>query len=514
MGGVRRILILALAISWGLTLGLSDDARGKEKVLVIGDPSPINMLDAALANSSQEILLIRNIYQGLLRYKFSSTEIVGDLAKSWTVSKDGLVYTFLLRENVLFHKGFGKVTAQDVKFSFDRIIDPESRSRYRGEWKEEVKEVKVIDDHKIEFHLIRPSHVFSHRCVGPRPLGIVSKKAVEKYGKDFTRNPVGSGPFVFQSLSREQVVLTAHREYWEGPPGIDKVIYKVILDPDTLNLATEKGDVDLMWISPRDKDVLNRFQAAGLKIAVIERGLWHQLILNPRLKPFADVRVRKAIAHAIDREAINQHLMNGTAEKLNSLIPKGYFGHTEKGLPHYEYDPRKAKELLAEAGYRNGFDVTMDTYQSPNYLPLTVAIQGQLDRVGIKVKVATMDQAAWLKKVSSGSTEMSLLLTSRTPDADVPLTQFYHSSGFSPGLNVARYDKLDKEINEARGEVDSNKRLKIYQAIQKKLMEDLPAIPLFMMPFPSPHRADLRGFPEQDPVYGFDFYRLYYEEKK
>jgi peptide/nickel transport system substrate-binding protein len=511
--GIVRMLILMI-ILFGLWISPMSWAKEPEGVVNVGTYSPINAIDPAFAILAHETLFTRNIFQGLVRYKFNSLEIEGDLAKSWAMSKDGMVYTFKLRDNILWHKGFGKVTAQDVKFSYDRILDPQTRSRFAGEWKQEVKELKVIDDLTVEFHLVRSSAVFLHMCVRPRPLGIVCKKAVEKYGKDFGRNPIGSGPYVFQSMSREQIVITANREYWEGPPRIDKFIYRVIPDVDTLNLAMEKGEVDLMWDAPRDKSVYDRFRAAGVRLKKVEKGTWNFLLVNPKCKPLADVRVRRAIAQAIDKDTISEHVLAGTAEKLGSLVPKGYFGHTEEGIPKYEYNPQKAKELLAEAGYGNGFEVTLDTFQSPSYLPIAMAIQGQLKKVGIEVKLAVTDQVTWLKKVSSATTEMSLYLPIRAPDADFPLTSFHHSAGNPPGSNLFQYNKLDKAIDEARGEMDSNKRLKMYHEIQKKLMEDLPAIPLFMFLYIFEHRADLTGLPDKDPVWGLDFYHLYYEKKK
>jgi len=510
----RRILVTGLAIILGALMMVNAEGIAKEKVLVIGDYSPVTTLDPAASLISQNIMMARNLFQGLLRYKFNSTELEGDLAKSWTVSKDGMVYTFKLRDNINFHKGFGKVNAHDVKFSFERVMDPETRSPMRSELVS-VKEMKVIDEFTVEISLKERDAVFLQKCARPRPLAIVSKKAVEKHGKDFARNPIGSGPFVFQSMSREQIVLTANQGYWEGPPKVDKVIYKTIPDMDTLIMVMEKGEIHTTQILPREKVILDRLKAAGCKVEPLNRGAWHHLKLNPDFKPFADVRVRRAIAHAIDRDEIIQHVLSGTAEKLNTLVPKGYFGHTEEGLRRYAYDPKKAKELLAEAGYPNGFEVTHDTFTSPSYLPVATAIQGQLEKVGIKLNLVVTDQPTWMKKVTSATTQMTLYLPVRVPDADIPLTNFFHSAGFPPGANVMRYNKLDREIDEARRELDPTKRKEMYHAIQKRLMEDLPAIPLFMMQYPTPYRSSvIGGMPEMDPVWGFDFYPIHFVEKK
>jgi len=508
----KGILLVVLVAFWGSFLSQSVEVGAKEKVLVIADFSPVPSLDPITGGSAQAVMLFRNLYQGLVQYKFNSAEFEGDLAKSWTISKDGLVYTFKLRDDVKWHKGFGKVTALDVKFSFDRVMDPQSRFPGRGSLEKEVREVTMVDEYTVEVHLKQRNVPFLHRMARPI-LPIWSQKAIKEYGKDHARNPIGSGPFVFQSMTREEIVLIANKEYCEGPPRIDKVVYKTIPDVDTSVMALQKGEIDLIWAPPRDRGVFDRLEASGIKIKSINRGTGHYMLLNHQFKPLSDVRVRRAIAHAIDRDTIATHVLGGTAEKWNSLVPKGSFGHTEEGLRRYDYDPKKARELLAEAGYPNGFEATLDTMTSPNYLPIATALQGQLEKVGIKLKLEVTDQPAWLKKVYAGTTLMTIIMPSRAPDADFPL-DFFHTAGFSPGINVARYNKLDKEINEARGEADQAKRLKMYHEIQKKLMEDLPGIPLLMMPFPHPHRPHIAGLPDLEPVWGFDFYRIHFVEKK
>ena len=146
-------------------------------------------------------------------------------------------------------------------------------------------------------------------------------------------------------------------------------------------MALHKGEIDLIWAPPRDRGVFGRLEAAGIQIKSVNRGTGHYMLLNHQFKPFSDVRVRRAIAHAMDRDAIANHVLGGTAEKWNSLVQKGSFGHTEEGLRRYEYDPKNAKELLADAGYASGFEVTFDTMTSPNYLPVATALQGQLEKV-------------------------------------------------------------------------------------------------------------------------------------
>jgi peptide/nickel transport system substrate-binding protein len=156
------------------------------------------------------------------------------------------------------------------------------------------------------------------------------------------------------------------------------------------------------------------------------------------VKPLSDVRVRKAIAHAIDKRAIIEHVLGGFGENLDSLVPKGYFGHTEEGLPRHEFDLKKAKGLLAEAGYPQGFEVTMDTWNSMLYLPIATVLQGQMEKAGIKLKLEVTDQPSFVKKIGNATAESSIYMPVRVPDADIPLTNVFHSAGFSPGTNLMR----------------------------------------------------------------------------
>jgi ABC-type transport system substrate-binding protein len=252
-------LTVVLAVIFAISLG---EASGKEKgVLVVAGVPSVGNLDPSSSGSSINVMMYRSIFQGLTRYKYNSTALEGELAKSWSVSKDGLVYTFKLRDNVNWHKSFGKVTAEDVKFSFDRILDPKTGSQFLGDL-EMVEEVKVIDDLTVEVHLKKRDVTFVNKCV-VKPLAIVCKKAVEQYGKDFSRNPIGSGPYVFESMSREEVVLTANKEYYEGAPKIEKVIYKAIPDIDTMVMALIKGEVDLIHGLLPDNEYFSRIKAGG-----------------------------------------------------------------------------------------------------------------------------------------------------------------------------------------------------------------------------------------------------------
>ncbi len=288
----------------------------------------------------------------------------------------GPVYTFKLRDDVKWHKGFGKFTAQDVKYSYDRMMDPKTKSLGRADLIIDIKEVKALDDHTVQFILKAPYKPFLYKLAGAK-LAIVNQKAIEKFGKDYNHNAVGTGPFILESWDRNGAVIIANKEFHEGAPGIDKVVFKVIPDNETLMMALQNGEIDLGVVIPRDKAVLDRLKSAGMKITVTKRPVWQNLWMNNKAKPFDNVLVRRAMAHAIDKDSLVKYVFEGFARKLDSPVPIGFFGHADKGLPKYDYNPAKAKALLAQAGYPNGLEVSIDTFQNANFLPLATALAEQ-----------------------------------------------------------------------------------------------------------------------------------------
>lgn len=508
--GLRALLSVLVVVALAV-LSLQGSALAQRDHLRIVETSRLGNLDPAFATLGEEILLVRNIFSGLLKYKYNSTELEGDLATHWDVSEDGRTYTFYLRDDATFHRGYGPVTAHDVKFSFDRILDPATGTGWRSEFAL-LEKVEVVDDYTVRLHLSKPAPGFLHRLIGVRQGAIVSQKALEDLGDDYSRMPVGSGPYQVESaeLGRE-VVLVAHEGYHGGVPAIKRVTWMLAPDPDAALLAVEAGQADLRWQIARDERLFRALEDAGLAVKETNRLAWMMLHMDNSAEPFNDVRVRRAIAHAIDREAIVQYVYAGVGEVLNSLVPQGFWAHTEEGMPVYDYDPDKARQLLQEAGWGNGFRVTLDTFESTNYLPVALAVQDMLGQVGIDVHIEITDITTWLEKVSSAQTDFTLYLPTRSPDPDIVLTQFYHSSSFSPGLNLPRYSALDAEIEAARSELDDERRMAIYHQIQRRLMEDLPSIPIAMVGYVSAYNPALKGIPELEAVWGFDFTELWFE---
>jgi peptide/nickel transport system substrate-binding protein len=191
-------------------------------------------------------------------------------------------------------------------------------------------------------------------------------------------------------------------------------------------------------------------------------------------------------------------------------VPKGLFGYTDRDVPRHDYNPAKAKELLAEAGYPNGFEMNYDTSQSPSHLPLATAISDQLRKVNITAKLVVTDVATWWGKVTKRNTDFTMNLMSYLADPHFTLKRYFHSSS---GLNVSRYEKIDALLDKSGGEMNGKKRLELYQQIQKQFMLDLPGIPLMDIHNPIAHKKNISGVPEREFVLGIDLYPVHFTEK-
>jgi len=336
-------------------------------------------------------LVLYAIHDALLK-PMPAGQMTPCLAESWTASPDGLTYEFVLRA-AKFHNG-DPVTAEDVKFSFER---------YKGGaaalLKGKVKEVKVVDARRVRFVLKEPWPDFM-TFYGTTATGagwIVPKKYVEKVGDEgFKKTPVGAGPYKFVSSNPGiDLVLEAFDGYWRKPPAVKRVTIKSIPDETTRAAALKKGDVDIgyLFTGPVAEDIR---RTPGFKIiAGRSNAVFYLDFLDqwdPK-SPWADRRVRLAASTAIDRKAINDAEFLGFAGIGHNVVPR----HMEFALPidPPAFDPKKAKQLLSEAGYPNGFDGG-DLTPNPPYFTQAEAIIGNLGAIGIKLRMRTMERAAWL----------------------------------------------------------------------------------------------------------------------
>ena len=399
------------------------------------------------------------------------------LAESWSVSKDGLVYEFVLRKGVTFHDG-EPLTAADVKFSFER---------YRGSanktLKDRVAAIETPDPGHVRFRLKQPWPDFLTFYTGASGAGwIVPKKYVEKVGDEgFKKAPVGAGPYKFVSFTPGvELVMEAYEQYWRKSPSVKRLVFKVIPDESTRLAALKRGEVDIVYsVRGELAEELQRTPGLTLKPAVIQAPFWLYFPDQWDAKsPWHDPRVRLAASLAIDRPTINQALTLGFSTLTGSIIPANFEFFWQPPAP--VFDPAKAKKLLAEAGYPNGFDAG-EYYCDTSYSNLAEAVLNNLQAVGIRVQLPPLERAAFFtgyaeKKfkniIQGGSGAFGNAATRLEAFVVASGTYVY---GSDPDLNGL--------FREQASEVDHKRREAILHKIQQLVHERTVYAPIWQLAF-------------------------------
>ncbi len=400
------------------------------------------------------------------------------LAESWTASKDGLSYEFVLRKNAKFHNG-DPVTAEDVKFSFDR---------YKGAGatllKEKVKDLQVLAPNRVRFVLKEPWPDFM-TFYGTSATGaawIVPKKYVEKVGDDgFKKAPIGAGPYKVVSFNPGvELVMEAYEGYWRKVPSVKRLIFRSMTDETTRAAALKAGELDIVYLlsGPTAQDIK---RTSGLRLAAaMPPGVPYldmQEQWDPK-SPWHDRRVRLAASHALDRNALNQAETLGFSHPTGGLIPRSL--EFARAYEPPAYDPALAKKLLAEAGYPNGFDAG-DLTPFPPFFSLAEAIGGYLQAVGIKTRVRTMERAtflaAWREKKIKG---LIMGLGAPAGNAATRIEVYVLKSGiYSSGVVPEIEDLYQRQARE----LDRKKREALLHQIQQIMHDRVLHVPIYELAF-------------------------------
>ena len=495
---LRRSLMLvtalaALAIAALVTLGGPPAAEAQRKKIVNIAAKEPDTLDPHSSTLGQSQAISRFMFRGLTRFaikdgKVTTAEVEPDLAESWTLSPEGTIWTFKLRKGVQFHKGFGELTAEDVKFSFDRQIKKAPGTRY-GVNLDVIKSIEVVNPYTVQIALTAFDPIFLLRMVGYQQGYIISKKAAEKQGDQFKWNPVGTGPFYFERHTpREKIILKAFDKFSGGRPQIDEVHWFDVPEDATKLIGLEKGTFDLLYPEAVTADFADQVKKMG---AVIDRrgpGQQERFYINMTKPPFDDIRVRKAFMHAIDRKAIKETMYPGDLGKVaSSCVPPGYFGHVPMQFP--EHNVELAKKLLAEAGYPNGITIKNYFISKSFFYPkvLTLA-QEQLKQAGINVELQVVEHATYHENIRKNLNPFVLYGGTRITDADPWLSLFFDGKEIpdpatgNKGTNFAHYKGIDDLLHAGRVERDVKKRAAIYAEAQKRMERDLVCLPISDVP--------------------------------
>jgi len=417
--------------------------------------------------------------------------IVPALATSWSVSSDGLVYNFKLRQGVKFHNG-EIFKADDVKYTIDRMLNPATNARNTDAYTpilgamdvlegnaKELKGLKVINDYEIEITLEAPYAPFLANIATPAG-SIYNRKATEAAGVEFGTNPaktIGTGPYYMSEwILNDHSLILAFDDYWGGRPKNDGVDFRVTLDAEAYRMMFENGELDEIDFDTCRQHIRTFINDPKWKDQIIygyRVGVYYYH-MNQNIKPFDDIRIRKAFQMAIDREGLlNSPLYNGLGVVHSGIMPSGLIGYNPD-LPAIKYDPDGAKRLMAEAGYPNGFDMVItQTTESPTTLALNELVQAMLARVGIRAEIRQMDSASWFSVRANG--ELSTYTTSWSADFNDPDNFFY--TFFTPqntvrrSFNYKNQAAMQRVIN-ARYMTNEQERIKEYQALEKLIIQD------------------------------------------
>ncbi|MCP5155783.1 MAG: hypothetical protein H6983_16560 [Ectothiorhodospiraceae bacterium] len=473
----RLVLTLASALAIGAPLGAAHAARDSMNIAFY---DKFHTMEPFQTSARQAIQLGYMIYDSILLRNPATGELIPHLATEWR-SVDDLTWEFKLRDGVKFHNG-NPLTAEAVRYTVhERILDPEKKSPSLGNYKW-IKEVEVVDDLTFRIHTHQPYALALERM---NTLFIMDpKSSQERTFQQVQEQPIGTGPYRFvEWVKGAKIVLTRNESYWmDGIPAIKDVTVKIVPEASTRLAELFSGgvDVSLNLLEDQVPSFAQHADYEVLNFPIIRVDFWMFDARGRASKtPLEDVRVRRAVAHAVDRSKIVKGLVKDGGYELDAPMSPYHFGYdsTVKGL---EYDPKKAKALLAEAGYPDGFEMDLWQYADHQNLPNQAAMQ-MLGKVGIKVN---------LKDYRGNSQQMGKLRRGgkitgvgnfnwgsyNIFDADAILHPFFDKEASN---NYAGDDELSQWLNEARDSVDPEKRKALYAKAQRRIIDNVYWMPMF-----------------------------------
>lgn len=471
---IPLILVLFVLIAFNFV------AVAAELTVMHSEP-PLTM-DPANHSAGYTMAVLYPMYETLTMFN-DEMEVVPSLATDWETSQDGTEWTYQIRKGVKFHDD-SELNAEVVKANFDRLLNPDNGLSTRSRFAGVIKSVEVIGDYTVKFNLDKPYPAF-HHLTSMHSGAIISPEALAK-GSDFlARNVVGTGPYQFTEwVSGERVVMDKNEDYWqENGKSVEKMIFKWSSEKSVRVMALQSGEVDVIFpVPPAYAGVIEKSPNLRLDEEASDKTLW--LALNTLHEPLANKKVRQALNYATNRKAMINSLLFNHGTVANSPMGPVSFGYDPE-TPAYKYNLEKARKLLKEAGYENGFTLPIAVQEAE--ANIAEALQGMWSDVGVEVEVNRMEYGLWADEVFSApennkgysviaSWAASLL------DADGFLTPLFHTASFAPaGANLGFYsnEKVDSLLDEAAKTVDSDQRLELYSKAQRIIQAEAAHVSLY-----------------------------------
>ena len=463
-----------------------DAARPPDDTLAVGLNAEPRSLDPHVTTALNDFRILVNVYEGLVRYAPGTLEPAPALATGWSVSDDGLEYRFRLREGVRFHDGT-PFDAQAVKFNFERMLREDHPYHDTGPFPlafffERVREVLVPGTHEVVLRLDAPFAPLLSNLAYPTGL-MLSPAAVRRHGKDVGRHPSGTGPFAFEAWEGgRRVMLTRNDRYWGEHARSRRLVFRPLIDPMTRVAELRSGGLDI--VPEVSADHVGWFRrATGFRVHE-QAGphLWF-VILNVREPPFDDVRMRRAANLAVDKRALVERVLQGTATVAAGPVPAAFRWALDGRVSPYPHDPARARALVEAAGHGDGVDVVLLAPQGGSGMlapvQMATAIQADLAAVGIRVRIETYEWNTFLDKVNAGldrgvhMAEMAWM----TNDPDTLPFLALRSAAHPPqGFNSGWYDnpEVDRLVERARRATDRSGRARLYSRVQRLVHGDAP----------------------------------------
>ena len=473
-----------VAFMWAALLS-APLAVAQKKILVVGMGSAdAGKLDPHIASTTPDKGLLSWMFNGLVRIrpgKISPEFIEPDLAESWTSNPSGTEWTFKIRPGVQCHHGYGEFTAEDAAYSIKRAGN-KATSSYSNDFSA-IDKVEAIDKSTLKIKLKNPVAGFLGYVSNINGGNMICKKAAEEMGENFAKKPIGTGPFMFAEYQPQQFVkLVANKQYFRGAPQIENITFRYIPADSSRDLAFQSGELDMIY-GKQDQTWFDRTQKLpGVKVVAMEPGELSVLSLNVTVKPLDDIRVRQAIAYAIDRKAIAAFKGAGSSREAVSVVPSGYLGTDEKA-PLFPYDPAKARALLADAGFPNGVTVKTIHTTLTGMQTLIEAVQAQLKKSGINLDIELVEHATYHAQIRKDLSPLVHYQAARFPVADVYLTQFFDSKSIvgsaTAVTNFSHCSVADDEIRAARIESDPVKQKALWKIAQEKIIKTVCGVPIY-----------------------------------
>lgn len=483
----RKLLILLSVFLIGLTAATSAWAVRSGGTFVFCAPygGDVFSLDVQRTGNTQDYIVGLNIFRSLYRWDAANNEPALALATGVEVSGDGMVYTFTLRDDVKFHNG-RTMTADDVIYSYNRIMNPKTASSaalyvkgikgaadVQAGKADSISGLKKIDDFTLEITL---EHAFD---LGYQlykiETAIVPKEEVEAKGDGFGTHPVGCGPFKFVKwVKGSEIVLEKFTDYFEpGKPYIDKLVYKIMPEGSARDMAFRARELDANLVGGAQYPVYQKDPEISKNMIEVAEMYTRHIGFNQQYKPLADRRVRQAINHALNSELIIKKLIKNKAFRATSFLPTSSPAF-DPDLAPYAYDVEKAKALMAEAGYKDGFDLEVVGTNSQSYgVRVVEAAIPFLKKIGIRVKPQQLEGGMLSQRIKKGDYQAYIWSIESGPDPLATMERFHSKTLPSSGNYIAYANPaFDALIDQAKLARDPLKRLELVKASDRLFHED------------------------------------------